>query len=214
MAVQIAGKKTDEDWRLLEGKIKQNFDNDRLWEDAYRFFEERMLHRYICPAEQIQRNSSIVGEGFSITAILCTLIESLETFYCGRCYKYDKPRKHHEYGNGKSKELFVNFLSTREPFKQVFDEPLAKEFYKNVRCSLLHEAAIKGGWVIRIDTVSLIEKDPDKTKTVLNRKLFLDYMKKYIEDYKDVLIASKQRKNAFIRKMNCICETANRLAHG
>lgn len=206
MAVQIAGKRTDKDWRLLEDKIRQDFNNDKSWEDAYKFFKERMFHRYICPAEQIQHNASTVGEGFSITAILCTLIESLETFYGGQCYKYDKPRKNHEYGNAKSEELFVNFLSTREPFKQVFDEPLAKEFYKNVRCSLLHDAATRGGWVIRIDTNSLIEKGP--AKTVLNRKLFLDYMKRYIEDYKDVLIASKQRKNAFIRKMNCICETA------
>ncbi len=56
------------------------------------------------------------------------------------------------------------------------------------------------------DTKSLVEKGP--ARIVLNRKLFLEYMKKYIEDYKDVLVASKQRKNAFIRKMNCICETA------
>lgn len=206
MAVQIAGKKTDEDWRLLEAKIKQDFNNDELWEEAYKFFEERMFHRYICPAEQIQHNSSIIGEGFSIMAILCTLIEALETFYDGLCYKYDKPRKNHEYGNGKSEKMFVNFLSKREPFKQVFDEPLAKEFYKNIRCPLLHEAATRGGWVIRIDTDSLIKKDIDKI--VLNRKLFLDYMKKYIEDYKNILITSKQRKNAFIRKMDCICKTA------
>ena len=53
--------------------------------------------------------------------------------------------------------MFVNFLSKREPFKQVFNEPLAKEFYKNIRCPLLHEAATRGGWVIRIDTDSLIK---------------------------------------------------------
>ena len=116
-----------------------------------------MFHRYICPAEQIQHNSSIIGEGFSIMAILCTLIEALETFYDGLCYKYDKPRKNYEYGNGKSEKMFVNFLSKREPFKQVFNEPLAKEFYKNIRCPLLHEAATRGGWVIRIDTDSLIK---------------------------------------------------------
>jgi hypothetical protein len=191
---------------LLEANIKQDFNNDDLWEEAYKFFEERVLHRYIYPAEQIQRNSSIIGEGFSITAILCTLIEALETFYTGRCYKYDKPRKNHEYGNGNSEKIFVNFLSKREPFNQVFDEPLAKKFYKNIRCPLLHEAATRGGWVIRIDTDSLIKKNLNKT--VLNRILFLDYMKEYIEHYKKVLIGSKQRKNAFIRKMDCICKTA------
>jgi hypothetical protein len=206
MIVQIAGKKTNEDWRLLEAKIKQGFNNDELWEEAYRFFKERLFHRYIGPAEQIQQNSSIIGEGFSIMAIICTLIEALETFYDGRCYKYNKPRKNHEYGNGKSGKMFVSFLSNREPFKQVFDEHLAKEFYKNVRCSLLHEAATRSGWVIRIDTDSLIKSIPGKT--VLNRKLFLDQMKKYIEAYKGVLIESKTRKNAFIRKMDCICKTA------
>ena len=206
MAVQIAGTKTDEEWRLLEARIKQDFNNGDLWEEAHKFFEERMLHRYIYPAEQIQRNSLILGEGFSVMAILCTLIEALETFYDGRCYKYDKPRKNYEYGNGHSEGMFVNFLSKKEPFKQVFDEPLAKEFYKNIRCPLLHEAATRGGWVIRIDTDSLIKKDLNKT--VLNRVLFLEYMKKYIEDYREILITSKQRKNAFIRKMDCICKTA------
>ncbi len=206
MAVQIAGKKTDKDWRLLEAKIKQHFNNYKLWEEAYKFFEERMFHRYICPAEQIQRNSSIIGEGFSIMAILCTLIEALETFYEGQCYKYDKPRKNHEYGNRKSEKMFVNFLSKREPFNHVFNEPLSKEFYKNIRCPLLHEAATRGGWVIRIDTASLIKKGRDKTE--LNRNIFLGYMKKYIEDYKNILITSKNRKNAFIRKMDCICKTA------
>lgn len=206
MAVQIAGRKTDEDWRLLEAKIKIDFNNDDLWEKAYRFFEERMFHRYIYPAKQIRRDSSIIGEGFSIIAILCTLIETLETFYYGRCYKYDKPRKNHEYGNGKSEKMFVDFLSNREPFRQDFDESLAKEFYKNVRCPLLHEAATRGGWAIRIDTNSLIEKR--SVKTVLNRNLFLRNMEEYIIAYKGVLIASKRRKNAFIRKMDCICTTA------
>jgi hypothetical protein len=139
MPVKIAGNKTDEEWRLLEAGIKHDFMNAALWEKACDFFEERTLHRYICPAEQIHRTSSIIGEGFSITAILCTLIEALETFYEGRCYKYDKPRRNHEYGDGQSKKIFVNFLSKREPFNKVFDEPLSMEFYKNVRCPLFHE---------------------------------------------------------------------------
>ena len=206
MTIQIAGRKTDEDWRQLEAKIKQDFDNAGLWEDAYQFFEERMFHRYICPAEQIQYNSPAIGEGFAIMAILCSLIEALETFYSGQCYKYDKPRKNHEYGNGKSKAFFVSFLSQKDPFNRVFDPSLAEEFYKNVRCALLHEASTRGGWVIRIDTNVLVKKD--QGKTVLNRMLFLDCVKKYMENYKDLLISNKELKNAFIRKMDCICRTA------
>ncbi|MES9852798.1 MAG: hypothetical protein ABW170_13340 [Candidatus Thiodiazotropha sp. L084R] len=204
--VDIAGNKTDTDWKLLESQIRNDFNNVDLWNQALDIFELRLNERYINPAEIIQNNLSVTGEGFSIITLLCSLIEALETFHEGKCYKYEKPRTNTEYGNGKSQSLFVKFLTKRQPFSNIFDEELAKDFYKNIRCALLHEAMTKNGWTIRIDTDVLVERIGDGK--VLNRFYMLEYFKQYIKGYRENILCSKKRKNAFIRKMNCICKNA------
>ena len=202
--VEIAGTKTDADWKSLEKKIKTDFASIKLWNLALDIFELRLNERYIKPAEEIQNNLSVSGEGFAITALLCSLVEALETFYEGKCYKHEKPRTNTEYGNSKSQSFYVQFLSKREPFSNVFDEQLAKDFYKNVRCALLHEAMTRNGWTIRIDTDVLVEQKAGRK--ILNRYYFLEYLKEYILKYRANVLNSKERKNAFIRKMNCICQ--------
>jgi hypothetical protein len=204
--VEIADKFTDEDWQFLEKGLRADFANEALWNKALDVFESRLNERYIKPAEEIQNKLSVTGEGFAITAILCSLVEALETFYEGKCYKYEKPRNNNEYGNGKSKTLFVSFLTSREPFKNIFNLDLAEDFYKNVRCALLHEAMTRDGWRIRVDTDVLVaHKENGK---VLNRFYFLENLKDFIKSYRAEVLTDKKRKNAFIRKMNCICKNA------
>jgi hypothetical protein len=204
--VEIAGKKTDSDWYSLEAKIRKDFSNVELWNEALDIFELRLKERYIKPAEEIENNLSVSGEGFAITALLCSLIEALETFHEGMCYKYEKPRTNTEYGNGKSRSLFVQFLSKRAPFSEIFDVQLAEDFYKNVRCALMHEAMTRNGWTIRIDTNILVEQKAGNK--ILNRFYLLDYFKTYIGNYRKMVLGSKKLKNAFIRKMDCICKNA------
>jgi hypothetical protein len=55
---------------------------------------------------------------------------------------------------------------------------LAEDFLKNVRCALLHEAMIRNGWKIRIDTDELVEQK--NNSKVLNRFYFFDNLKTYI----------------------------------
>jgi hypothetical protein len=205
--IQIAGKKTVRGWLNLKNLIEKDFNNEALWNKAFTFFKDRLFTRYINPAEKIQNDicSEFVGEGFAISTILCSLIEALETFYQGKHFTPQKPQNEYEYTNGHSKEIFKNFLTQREPFKSEF-KSLASDFYYNVRCSLLHEAATRNGWVIRVDTARLIEKDGDKK--VLNRCLFIGSVKKYIKSYKQELLKDNERKKAFIRKMDSICNTA------
>ena len=204
--VDIAENFTDKDWAALEKKLRADFGNEELWNSALDIFESRLNERYIRPAEEIQNSLPVKGEGFSITAILCSLIEALETFYSGKCYKYETPRNNNEYGNGKSKSLFVNFLTSKQPFSNIFNENLADDFFKNVRCALLHEAMTRNGWVIRIDNDVLVEQKG--SNKILNRFYFLDSIKQYIKIYRSEVLANKERKNAFIRKMNCICKNA------
>lgn len=204
---QIAGKKTVRDWLNLKNLLQKDFNNNVLWDKAFIFFKDRLFTRYINPAQKIHNDicSKVLGEGFAISTILCSLIEALETFYQGKHFTPKKPHNEYEYTNGKSKEIFTNFLTQREPFKSEF-KSLASDFYYNVRCSLLHEAATRNGWVIRIDTARLIEKKSNKK--VLNRYLFIESVKKYIASYKQELLKDNERKKAFIRKMDSICNTA------
>lgn len=204
--VKIAGNKTTGYWRKLEQQISGDFSSDSLWNKALDIFEERLNERYIRPAEIIQRHSHIVGEGFSIVTILCALIETLETFYVGQCYKHDQPRNDYEYGNGRSESIYLSFLTKREPFCGVFNETLARDFYKNVRCALLHEAMTRNRWVIRISSRGLVERVG--TTKILNRTIFLGDIKSYIESYRAIVLKSEERKHAFINKMACICNNA------
>ena len=41
-------------------------------------------------------------------------------------------------------KLFTTFLTEREPFKREFNKKIASDFYRNVRCALLHEARHEG----------------------------------------------------------------------
>lgn len=206
---KIAGEFTVTDWSNLSAALLADMDNTHLWEKAFEFFEKRLKTRYLNPIKHIEQNGDIGGEGFSIVAIICSTIEALESFYQGKSYRKattsNKLNTNTEYY--KSQPIFESFLLNREPFKSVFATPgLATEFYENVRCAILHEAATRCGWKIRIDTNGLIERQG--SNWVLNRALFVKAIEEYIKRYKQELFASRSLKEAFIRKFNALCASA------
>jgi len=208
-SIKIAGDYTTGEWLELKTSLEMDIENEKLWEKAFEYFDKRVRSRYLQPIKAIENNSNIEGEGFSITAILCSLIEALEAFYQGKTYRRATKKKpidpDTEYF--KSQPLFESFLTKREPFKQHFSQDdLAKEFYENVRCAVLHEAATRNGWKVRIDTEMLVEKQ--ENQCVVNRAVFVQAIEEYIERYKQQLVHSIELKKAFIRKFNSICETA------
>lgn len=172
--IKIAGDLTIGDWFRLKQSLECNPGKDSLWCDAYSFFEKRINTRYLKPIEAIERDSDIEGEGFAITAIICSLIEALETFRLGKVYRraskgnpLDETKEYF-----KSQPIFEDFLKNREPFKAHFSVgDLATNFYENVRCAVLHEAATRSGWTIRINTTALVEKRNELY--VLNRAFFV-----------------------------------------
>jgi hypothetical protein len=133
----------------------------------------------------------------------------LETFRSGKTYR----RATKEWPLNQQTEYFVsepifkNFLTKQEPFKSHFSiNSLADNFYENVRCAILHEAATRNGWTIRVDTSSLIEIRDDFP--VLNRVLFVEGIKTYLQNYKLELLGTKELKVCFTRKMDSICATS------
>jgi len=209
--IKIAGERTVADWRKLSAALLADMGNTHLWEVAFGYLEERMKTRYLSPIKHIEGNGDNDGEGFAIVAIICSMVEALESFYEGKSYRkatkaapLDPSAEYYE-----SQPIFVSFLQNREPFRNHFAASgLATEFYKNVRCPILHEAATRCGWKIRIDSKNLIEQQGNDW--ILNRALFVRAIEEYMKSYKQELFdsPSPNLKNAFIRKFDAICASA------
>lgn len=201
--MKITKSKTSKYWLFLRKKLLDDMGNEKLWEEAYALFEERIDSRYLDYIKLIEDNGNKIGEGFAIMSIYCSLIEFLETTIQGLNFQYKKKKDllDFEYGNGHSKSLFTSFLTKRKPF--LLTEEIAASFYENVRCGLLHEAQTTNGWIIRVDTVSLITQKNENY--ILNRSLFSRKIKQFLLIYKANLIKNEEFKKAFIRKFNHLC---------
>ncbi|MFC1740111.1 hypothetical protein ACFL0N_01365 [Pseudomonadota bacterium] len=92
--MKIAGDLTTKDWEELRPWLKKNPGN---WTDqpsgrtnVLDFFNKRMQTRFLDPLFLIQEGKNREGEGFTIVAILCMLIEFLEALRTG--YSYYSPK--------------------------------------------------------------------------------------------------------------------------
>ncbi len=208
--MQIAGDRTCNDWKILRDSLEKNPHN---WSDAYEdFFLERLTTRYFAPIKRLQDPGGNNGEGFSIVSIQCALIEFLQTTRDGMSFKKGSPNGS-SYCNaceGKdsdwtyencSKKIFTLFLT-----KQLgIEVTQSKDFYSDVRCSLLHEARTTGNWRItanpkRSETISV-----DGGVTYLQRDLFQKDLEAYVWRYKVDLLSDEELQKAFIRKFNSLC---------
>ncbi|EPC03348.1 hypothetical protein L861_17550 [Litchfieldella anticariensis FP35 = DSM 16096] len=137
--------------------------------------------------------------------LLCSLIEFLESSYQGKKYRYCKDRDLQENEYNKSKQCFVEFLTTRKPFSDKFTADEALEFYSSIRCGLLHEASTKNGWKIWAKSDSGEDIISQQAKTVY-RDDFELAVKAYIKAYGNKLTQDKRLQEAFIRKFDALCE--------
>ena len=200
----IGGTKTCGDWRTFRGKLVPGGDR-ALWESAFDdYFQARVRLRYLEPISVLQKYCTRQGEGFSIVAIHCTLIEFLESAVQGITYRYvqrDADLGPHEYR--KSGKLFEAFLCTREPFKNVFDPTLAKDFYENIRCPLLHEARTRAGWRIWADGPKSVIVDGNER--VLYRDNLHEALLAFIDLYRGRVVSDPAVQAAFLRKLDSLC---------
>jgi hypothetical protein len=204
---QIAGSKTCEDWRIFRPKLVVGGDAN-VWKQGFLdYFHARLSLRYFNPIRILQDHSTYQGEGFSIVAIQCSLIEFLESTVRGLSYRY--PRKGerlgpHEYSN--SKDLFVSFLCERHPFSKEFNGPIAQDFYEGVRCGLLHEARTKNDWTISgKGTPGSVIHVTQKGKVVY-RNNFEAALLEFVGWYEQDLATNASLQEAFIRKFDSLCK--------
>jgi hypothetical protein len=200
----IAGFKTCTDWDRLRSRLIVG-DPGAGWDEAYReFFLQRLELRYLNPIRLLQEHGTFRGEGFSIVAIQCSLIEFLESTLMGMSYRHRGHGEHlgpHEYSS--SSRLFVSFLMNREPFCRSFDQPLAESFYSGVRCGLLHEATTKGSW--RIWATDPGGRIIEPIQKLVYRDQFQAALVQLIDEYGKALSSDQALQEAFIRKFDSIC---------
>jgi hypothetical protein len=200
----IAGTRTPEDWETLRQRLLAG--NDRnAWQEAFEnFFLARLNLRYFDPIKLLQDHGTLQGEGFSIVAIQCSLVEFLETTIQGISYRYlRRGESLGRYEYSKSGEVFISFLTNREPFRQDFDIAAATAFYECVRCGLLHEARTKDGWKIWARSPNAKPIDAN-TKTVFRDDLQTAF-EKFLQAYQTDLFNSAELQAAFIRKFDSLC---------
>src|SRR5437016_3472151 len=125
---QIAGWKTAADWHSTRRFLVVG-DSSPVWQKAFEdFFQERLRLRYLNPIRILQQNGTFQGEGFSILAIQCSLIEFLESTVQGLTYRYlRKGNTLGAYEYSSSRKIFTGFLCNRHPFARQFSESVAKD---------------------------------------------------------------------------------------
>lgn len=199
------------DWEkqreLLIQDIFLDHHNSDLWEKAYAYFFDRINSRFLNPIKWILEKKKHKGEGFSVVALMCIVLELLEAFYQGKVYTTSDRPQPYEYNS--SRELFRSFLRKHYPFSQFFKtNKSADGFYANIRCGLLHEAATKETSLIKknIEGDQFIEFiDNDKSNLIIYRENFHEAILAFIENYKNELFKNTNLKINFIRKLDDIC---------
>lgn len=168
------------------------------WIRAVAIFRQRILARYVEPADLLIENDSKRKAaqrryGFSILALDCLLIETLQSFRDGLTDS-----------KGKSKKMFQRFLSRNESFREHFTENEAERFFYDFRCGILHQAEVMGPWLLW-SVGSMRGKKSDGTP-YLNRTKMHECLKDEIERYcielKDP--ANADLRNKFRTKMDFI----------
>lgn len=87
---------------ILLGKCKEED-----WQAAFALLYTRIKTRFLNPIDWILEKRLDVGEGFSVVALQCILIEFLEATYQGKIYTTSKEPRPFEYNS--SKQLFFRF---------------------------------------------------------------------------------------------------------
>lgn len=192
--MQIAPNIDSSEWQAL----KLDEPNSPDWERAISILRGRIYGRYFDPTDHLMlaEESKPAHErrfGFAIVAIDCLLIETFGAFLEGL-----------ETTDRISEATFCKFLTTRQQFSSIFTESLAKQFYKQFRCGILHQAEVGGG--SKVWSVGSLVRESNGSLTI-NRNELHKKLKAAFEDYLTELsdpLNTVLRQN-FRKKMDFIC---------
>jgi len=164
-------------------------------------FKDRLAGRFLEPIKLIEQDAAIGPfAGFSILALDCLLIETLNQFYQG----LDETPEDH-------KKQFWLFFKGSEYFKKHFTRKSAEIFYSHVRCGLLHQAQTKKQTFIRADQPAMIQLSNGNLSNgiIVDRVEFHQALEQEIASYvtklKQGSEANSDLRANFLKKMQIIC---------
>jgi len=199
-------------WAALNVRLEQG-DRD-AWDEAIGVFERRIEERYLrCVdrlLEQDTQENLNTAPGFTVMAICCLLIDTLNGFYgkprsepekCPVCKRRPPPD---------TRRAFVDFLTSSTHFHRDFDRNAASDFSQNVRNAVLHSAETRSGWLIRKDEPAerIVEKKGPH-HYLLNRTRFFAALRREFSDYLNRLRAGGENglRRRFRDRMTEICKS-------
>lgn len=211
-------------WTRFRRNLNQTYKYDEIWEDAIMLFDSRLKRKFFDPIQLIIDKKTLKGEGFTIVTVQCALIEMLAAFRQGKIFNHDNSDGLQKYEYKESMKMFTSLLHTASIFKDNFwqlnnkNKPViykpynSKDFYKNVRCGLMHEARTKGNWHINATPLTISVKTEKKFivteegkfkihRTILHYRL-LDYLSEYENELRKDTKGSEILRKFFARKLD------------
>lgn len=163
-------------WKAL--RLEPDEPGSADWQTAIAIFEARMRRRFFAPVDaliEFEEGRTEKTFGFAILAINCLVIETLQGFREGIINH-----------NGKSKSLFIRFLTEWDVFKSCLPEPadaekLAERVYLDCRCALLHSGATDGQ--LRVGVSGPAFRFNDGHVQSINRTSLHENLKRAFEGY-------------------------------
>jgi len=150
-----------------------------------KFARDRFHERYFHPIESSRAKDK---HGFTILAVCCLVIESLEYFYQGKADT-----------KGQSRKMFHDFFKRDTPLK-VFAGG-NDWFYKDIRCGILHQSETRGGWHI-LRSGPLLD---ERTKRI-NATKFIRELREAVDIYADLVQNDDGLWMLFKEKMKAVCD--------
>lgn len=164
-------------------------------------FKDRLSGRFLNPIRLLEKDATIGPfAGFSILALDCLLIETLNQFYQGL---NETPGDH--------QKQFWLFFKGSEFFKQHFTRKSAEIFYSHIRCGLLHQAQTKKQTFIRADQLTMVQASNGNLSNgiIVDRAKFHQALELEVASYLDKLElggeANSNLRENFLKKMQIIC---------
>lgn len=186
-STEVATGITIRDYRKMVKAGNQNDASAKtgIAEVVRKRFEDRYLNPVL---------SSKAPHGFAILAICCLMVEALESFRQGWKRTDDK-----------SEAAFCSFFQAHGEFRDL--RPVAHEFYRAVRCGILHQAETMQGWRVHRETGRLREQNG--AVHWVSASEFAQRLKHVLKNYCKILQTSDWPSPIWVntrRKLQSICK--------
>lgn len=147
----------------------------------------RFSERYLEPALDSPKR-----HGFAMLAVGCLMVEALESF-----------RNGWKNSTGKSESAFCSFFQAHDEFNDL--RPVAHEFYRAVRCGILHQAEATDGWRVHRDPGLFAQTGGVRSVSAWE---FCEALKAVLNRYHDDLVAADWSDDRWVKtrkKLQAIC---------